>query len=187
MSNLFRGRVEASQVFPFPMYLNQEQIEYVGAFVDPVTKYFTEAHDAAKYDLQEKLDPETLDHLWELGAFGLMAPAEYGGLELNNTQFGRLAEIVGMNDLGTGVTMGAHQSIGYKVGELYTIKEITFFCYADNDNETMCHLSGINFRLILVSFLGNTFVWNERAERKIFAKGRRRQSICSILLNRTFR
>lgn len=44
-----------------------------------------------------------------------MVPQEYGGLELNNTQFGRLAEIVGMNDLGTGVTMGAHQSIGYKV------------------------------------------------------------------------
>lgn len=44
-----------------------------------------------------------------------MVPAEYGGLELNNTQLGRLAEIVGMNDLGTGVTMGAHQSIGYKV------------------------------------------------------------------------
>lgn len=116
--NLFRGSLETSQVFPFPMYLNQEQLEYVGAFVDPVTKYFSEVHDAAKYDLQEKLDPETLDHLWELGAFGLMVPQEYGGLELNNTQFGRLAEIVGMNDLGTGVTMGAHQSIGYKVSKM---------------------------------------------------------------------
>lgn len=44
-----------------------------------------------------------------------MVPAEYGGLELNNTQLGRLAEIVGMNDLGTGIVIGAHQSIGYKV------------------------------------------------------------------------
>lgn len=69
--NLFMGKVESSEVFPFPMYLNQEQLEYVGAFVDPVTKYFSEVHDAAKYDLEEKLDPETLDHLWELGAFGV--------------------------------------------------------------------------------------------------------------------
>lgn len=63
--------MESSQLFPFPMYLNQEQLEYVGAFVDPVTKYFSEAHDAARYDLNEKLDAETLDQLWELGAFGV--------------------------------------------------------------------------------------------------------------------
>lgn len=44
-----------------------------------------------------------------------MVPQEYGGLELNNTQFGRLTELIGMNDLATGVTLGAHQSIGYKV------------------------------------------------------------------------
>jgi very long chain acyl-CoA dehydrogenase len=47
-----------------------------------------------------------------------MVPAEYGGLELNNTQFGRLAEFIGMNDLSTGVFMGAHQSIGYKVSKM---------------------------------------------------------------------
>lgn len=69
--NIFRGKVESSQLFPFPMYLNQEQLEYVGAFVDPVTKYFSEVHDAARYDMNEKLDADTLDHLWELGAFGV--------------------------------------------------------------------------------------------------------------------
>jgi alkylation response protein AidB-like acyl-CoA dehydrogenase len=36
-----------------------------------------------------------LDHLWELGGFGLQIPQEYGGLELTNTQYGRLAEIIG--------------------------------------------------------------------------------------------
>lgn len=48
--NLFRGQVEHSQVFPFPIALDQEQIEYVGAFVDPVTKFFEEVNDAAKND-----------------------------------------------------------------------------------------------------------------------------------------
>lgn len=48
--NLFRGQVEHSQVFPFPIALDQEQIEYVGAFVDPVTKFFTEVNDAARND-----------------------------------------------------------------------------------------------------------------------------------------
>lgn len=46
---------------------------------------------------------------------GLQVPQELGGLELNNTQYGRLAEIIGMNDLGLGIVVGAHQSIGFKV------------------------------------------------------------------------
>lgn len=53
--------------------------------------------------------------LWELGAFGIQVPQEYSGLGLNNTQYGRLVEIVGRNDLGVGITLGAHQSIGFKV------------------------------------------------------------------------
>lgn len=32
----------------------------------------------------------------------------------NNTQYARMAEIVGANDLGVGICIGAHQSIGFK-------------------------------------------------------------------------
>ena len=35
---------------------------------------------------------------------------------LTNTQYARLTEIVGGNDLGVGIFIGAHQSIGFKVG-----------------------------------------------------------------------
>lgn len=49
--NLFRGQVEHSQVFPYPIALNQEQTEYVSAFIDPVTKFFTEVNDANKNDM----------------------------------------------------------------------------------------------------------------------------------------
>lgn len=67
------------------------------------------------YVIFQVVDDNTAKHLWELGAFGLQVPAEYGGLALNNTQYGRLAEIIGMNDLGLGIVVGAHQSIGFKV------------------------------------------------------------------------
>ncbi len=50
----------------------------------------------------------------ELGAFGLQVPTDFGGLGLTNTQYARLTEIVGGNDLGIGIFMGAHQSIGFK-------------------------------------------------------------------------
>ncbi|MCP3667268.1 MAG: hypothetical protein GY696_33040 [Gammaproteobacteria bacterium] len=51
----------------------------------------------------------------ESGAFGLQIPEELGGVGLNNTQFGRMTEVVGSNDLGIGVFLTAHQSIGFKV------------------------------------------------------------------------
>ncbi|KAG7258555.1 hypothetical protein CRUP_021066 [Coryphaenoides rupestris] len=41
-------------------------------------------------------------------------PADLGGLGLTNTQYARLVEIVGMHDLAVGITLGAHQSIGFK-------------------------------------------------------------------------
>ena len=51
----------------------------------------------------------------DLGAFGLQVPEELGGVGLTNTQYARLTEIVGGNDLGVGIFIGAHQSIGFKV------------------------------------------------------------------------
>lgn len=41
-------------------------------------------------------------------------PPELEGSGFNNSQLARVAEIVGAYDLGFGVVMGAHQSIGYK-------------------------------------------------------------------------
>ena len=55
-----------------------------------------------------------LQGLRELGAFGLQVPCELGGVGLTNTQYARLTEIVGGNDLGVGIFIGAHQSIGFK-------------------------------------------------------------------------
>jgi len=45
----------------------------------------------------------------------MKVPADLEGMGLNNTQYARLVEIVGSHDLGVGITLGAHQSIGFKV------------------------------------------------------------------------
>lgn len=76
---------------------------------------FQEVNDPAKNDAAEKVDEKVLAGLWELGAFGLQVPQDLGGLGLTNTQYARLVEIVGGHDLGVGITLGAHQSIGFKV------------------------------------------------------------------------
>lgn len=115
MHNLFRGEIQPAQIFPYPNALDDAQVEHVGLFVDPVTKFFTEQNDPVKNDKEASIDDPTLNGLWELGAFALQVPEEYGGLGLNNTQYARLTEILGANDLGVGICLGAHQSIGFKV------------------------------------------------------------------------
>jgi very long chain acyl-CoA dehydrogenase len=72
-------------------------------------------NNPAKNDALEGVEPQSLEGLWEMGAFGLQVPQDLGGLGLNNTQYARLVEIVGAHDLGVGITLGAHQSIGFKV------------------------------------------------------------------------
>ncbi|CAH0767479.1 unnamed protein product [Diatraea saccharalis] len=114
MLNLFRGRLEPTQVFPYPEPLSDDQRQMLHELVPPVEKFFQEVNDPAKNDANAEVEPATLSGLWELGAFGLQVPAELGGLGLNNTQYARLVEIVGAHDLGVGITLGAHQSIGFK-------------------------------------------------------------------------
>lgn len=112
--NIFRGQIETKQLFPFPNVLNTEQRETLEMLVDPVNKFFEEVNNPAKNDQDEKVEETSLKGLWELGAFALQVPQDLGGLGLTNTQYARLVEIVGAHDLGVGITLGAHQSIGFK-------------------------------------------------------------------------
>lgn len=117
--NLFNGQVKSEQVFPFPEVLNHEQKETLQMLTDPTAKFFEEVNDPLKNDLLEKVEDHTMQGLREMGAFGLQVSQDFGGLGLNNTQYARLVEVVGKHDLGVGITLGAHQSIGFKGILLY--------------------------------------------------------------------
>ncbi|XP_012690321.2 very long-chain specific acyl-CoA dehydrogenase, mitochondrial-like [Clupea harengus] len=112
--NMFKGQISTAQVFPYPSAMNEEQTQFLRELVPPVSKFFDEVNDPAKNDALEKVEDHTMEGLKEMGAFGLQVPADLGGLGLSNTQYARLVEIVGMHDLGVGITLGAHQSIGFK-------------------------------------------------------------------------
>jgi len=114
MMNIFRGRLAADQVFPFPNILQEEQLETLNMLVDPTEKFFAEINDPQKNDALCKVEEHTMEALKGLGAFGLQVPEDLGGIGLTNTQYARMVEIVGANDLGVGITLGAHQSIGFK-------------------------------------------------------------------------
>uniref|UniRef100_K7FYA5 Very long-chain specific acyl-CoA dehydrogenase, mitochondrial n=1 Tax=Pelodiscus sinensis TaxID=13735 RepID=K7FYA5_PELSI len=116
---MFQGRISTEQVFPYPSVLTEEQAQFLKQLVGPVSRFFQEVNDPAANDSLEQVEDRTLQGLKELGAFGLQIPPELGGLGLSNTQYARLVEIVGMHDLGVGITLGAHQSIGFKGLLLY--------------------------------------------------------------------
>ncbi|KAM3590161.1 uncharacterized protein V6R79_004857 [Siganus canaliculatus] len=112
--NMFKGQIQTAQVFPYPSALNEEQEQFLRELVGPVNKFFEEVNDPVKNDALEKVEDDTMEGLKEMGAFGLQVPADLGGLGLSNSQYARLVEIVGSHDLGVGITLGAHQSIGFK-------------------------------------------------------------------------
>lgn len=120
---LFRGHINPDQVFPYPEVLSDEQRQNLEMLVEPTEKFFQEVNDAAKNDQLEAVEEHTVQGLREMGAFGLQVPEELNGIGLSNTQYARLVEIVGKYDLGVGIFLGAHQSIGFKGILLYGTPE----------------------------------------------------------------
>ncbi|XP_058932711.1 complex I assembly factor ACAD9, mitochondrial [Kogia breviceps] len=109
---LFLGKIEKKEVFPFPE-VSQEELNEINQFVGPVEKFFTEEVDSQKIDREGKIPHETLEKLKRLGLFGMQVPEEYGGLGLSNTMYARLGEIISL-DGSIAVTLAAHQAIGLK-------------------------------------------------------------------------
>ena len=114
-------------MFPYPDVLPEESKENLTAMVDAFTGFFENENDPLHNDQICTVPDEVMKGMAEMGAFGLQVPEELEGLGLNNTEYARLTEIVGQNDLGVGIVMGAHQSIGFKVSFLRSISDFIGF------------------------------------------------------------
>merc|ERR1719500_1526370 len=114
VQNVFRGIVEPAQVFPFPIALDDEQRENLEMLVPLAERVMEEQNDPLLNDQLGTVPESTINALREVGAFGLQVPIELDGAGLSNSQYGRLTEAGGANDLGLGVFQSAHQSIGFK-------------------------------------------------------------------------
>ncbi|KAK5978148.1 Very long-chain specific acyl-CoA dehydrogenase [Trichostrongylus colubriformis] len=112
--NLFRGRAVTDQIFPYPLNLDEDQRETLHMILGPTEKFLEEVNDVVKNDETSDIPKEVLEKFGELGGYGILVPQEYGGAGMCNSQMARLAETIGAHDLGFGIVMGAHQSIGYK-------------------------------------------------------------------------
>lgn len=114
MRGLYSGQLHPDQVFPFPDVMSPDNKESLQAMLDPVQQFLAERNDPAKNDEAATVPDEVTQGLRELGLFGLQVPTDLDGLGLSNTAYARLVEVIGGEDLGLGIFLGAHQSIGFK-------------------------------------------------------------------------
>jgi very long chain acyl-CoA dehydrogenase len=129
VQNIFRGIVQPEQIFPYPDVMTEDQRETLAMLLGPAERFFTEEHDSLAADAAGKVPDKTMKALADLGAFGLQVPVELGGAGLTNSQYGRVTEILGATDLGLAITLGAHQSIGFKgILILGEHDSLIFFC-----------------------------------------------------------
>ena len=113
VAGMFYGEIMEEEVFPFPQF-SESQKEMAKAMTDAIQSFAKTNIDAAKFDRDSKLPAEVLKGLGELGLCGMAVGEEYGGLGLDSTLYARIFAEIAAIDPSIGVTLGAHQSIGYK-------------------------------------------------------------------------
>jgi alkylation response protein AidB-like acyl-CoA dehydrogenase len=112
LRNLFLGDVLENTIFPFPRMKAEEQetIEMISASI----KAFGKTINPDQIDKAEKLPPEVLEEMKELGLFGLIIPETHEGIGLSVSGYARVLEDLAVLGSAVGATVGGHQSIGMK-------------------------------------------------------------------------
>jgi alkylation response protein AidB-like acyl-CoA dehydrogenase len=96
----------AGSVFPFSeeqLMLRDMVRDFVNSEIKPI---------AAKIDQEEKIPPELIKKLGELGLMGAVFPPEYGGGGFGEVGYCLMQEEMGHGCMSTATFLGAHQSIG---------------------------------------------------------------------------
>ncbi len=110
---LFRGTIDESILLPYPR-LTEEEDARVTAFIAQVMEYLARALDREKVDEEEEVPPEVLAELARMGLFSISIPREYGGMGLSQSAYCRVFEAITGYDVGLGIILGVHLSIGTK-------------------------------------------------------------------------
>ncbi|HEX8693890.1 MAG TPA: acyl-CoA dehydrogenase family protein [Longimicrobium sp.] len=109
----FAGSIEDSILFPYPRISDDENAR-VSAFLAEVMGYLERELDRERVDEDEEVPPRVIGELARMGLFGIAIPAEFGGMGLSQSAYCRVFEAVTAYDVGLGIILGVHLSIGTK-------------------------------------------------------------------------
>src|ERR1041385_7353108 len=110
-SNLFIGRYDFDRIYPWPEQSEEDRAAGED-FLASLRKYLREKVDADEIDRTGEIPQENIKDLFEMGAFGVKIPTQYGGLGLSQVNYGRAAMLLGSWDANLTALVSAHQSIG---------------------------------------------------------------------------
>ena len=113
MKSLFFGVIAEGLLFPYPE-MNATEIDQLHLILGNVRKFFAGHVDSVAFDRDHAIPPAVLQGLKDLGLFGMLVPQAYGGAGMSTSAYARVMQEIGGLDASIGVTLGGHQSIGYK-------------------------------------------------------------------------
>lgn len=122
MKSLFFGDVREEMIFPFPEP-KTETVETIQMMLDTFQKFAKDQIKSQEWDDKGSMPKEIVDQLAQMGFMGLAVPEELGGLGLPQSAYARVMQEVAHHDGALAVTIGAHQSIGYKALLLFGNEE----------------------------------------------------------------
>ncbi len=110
---LFFGKFDSSQVFPFP-YPPKKDREQIEAFLSKVKHFAEKEIDPVKIDKEAKIPDKVIKGLADLGVLGMTVPKKYGGLNMSQYAYCRTTEEISRRCGSTALYVNVHQSIGLK-------------------------------------------------------------------------
>jgi alkylation response protein AidB-like acyl-CoA dehydrogenase len=110
LRELFLGNFDIDLIHPYPL-AGAERPEFA-RFYSELERFLREQVDPARIDETGEYPPDVLEGLRRLGAFGMKVPVEYGGLGLDQVEYGKVMQLVGSYDANVTALLSAHQSIG---------------------------------------------------------------------------
>ena len=113
MKSMFFGQIREDLIFPFPR-VAEDTSESIKMILDSVQKFAQDRFHSAEWDEKGAMPREIVTALAEMGMMGIAVPEEHGGLGLPQMGYARVMQEVSSLDGSLSVTLGAHQSIGYK-------------------------------------------------------------------------
>ncbi|MEK6577721.1 MAG: acyl-CoA dehydrogenase family protein [Bdellovibrionota bacterium] len=122
MKSLFFGQIREDLIFPYPR-LETEMSGNVKTMLDAIEKFAKEHVQSKDWDEKGEMPREIVSHLAEMGLMGIAVPEELGGLGLPQSAYARIIQEMAAIDGSLAVTLGAHQSIGFKALALFGTEE----------------------------------------------------------------
>jgi acyl-CoA dehydrogenase family protein 9 len=113
MKSLFFGQIREDLIFPYP-HLPEDTKETLKMVLDSIDRFGKDSVKSTEWDEKGEMPREIVAQMAELGVLGLAVPEDLGGLGLPQSGYVRVLQAMGAVDASVAVTMGAHQSIGYK-------------------------------------------------------------------------